>query len=64
MDDLRKLLERQSEWQKRRAALSWPEKIRMVEAVRESAALFSRSRPKSPASDLRKEPTDGTESPI
>jgi hypothetical protein len=36
MSDVLKLLERQAKWQKSRAALSWPEKIRMAEAIRES----------------------------
>jgi hypothetical protein len=36
MREVQKLLERQARWQKGRAALSWPEKIRMAEAIRES----------------------------
>jgi len=40
MRDIQKLLERQARWQKERAALSWPEKIRMAEAIRESAKLL------------------------
>jgi len=36
MSDVQKPLERQAKWQKSRAALSWPEKIRMAEAMRES----------------------------
>ncbi len=44
MSDTRKLLERQAAWQKTRAALTWPEKIRMAEAVRESASQLSRAR--------------------
>ena len=35
MTDVRRLLERQAEWQKARGGLSWPEKIRMAEAMRE-----------------------------
>ncbi|MBI3405294.1 MAG: hypothetical protein HY046_07520 [Acidobacteria bacterium] len=34
--ELKELFERQAAWQKGRAKLSWPEKIRMVEALRES----------------------------
>jgi hypothetical protein len=37
MSDIQELLERQARWQKTRRALSWPEKIRMAERVRESA---------------------------
>lgn len=37
MNETLALLERQALWQKSRQALSWPEKIRMAEAIRESA---------------------------
>lgn len=40
MRDVEKMLERQARWQKRRAALPWPEKIRMAEAIRESVRLL------------------------
>jgi len=40
MRDARDLLERQARWQKGRKALSWPEKIRLVEGVRESARTW------------------------
>ena len=36
MTDVRRLLERQAEWQKARRGLSWPEKIRMAEAMRDA----------------------------
>lgn len=45
MTDTRKELERQAAWQKARVALTWPEKIRMAQAVREWAANFCRARP-------------------
>lgn len=44
-DEIRKLLERQVAWQKSLAALPWPEKVRMAEAVRECVAKFKRTRP-------------------
>ena len=44
MTETRKLLECQAAGQKRRAPLTWPEKVRMVEAVRDSAAQLSRAR--------------------
>lgn len=47
--DVVKLLERQAAWQKSRAALTWEEKIRMVEAVRESVAQFAALRAKADA---------------
>lgn len=34
--DVQQLLRRQAHWQKSRQALSWPEKIRMAERIRES----------------------------
>ncbi len=34
---LQKLFETQAAWQRTRAKLSWPEKIRMAEVMRESA---------------------------
>jgi hypothetical protein len=47
MREIQDLLKRQAEWQKGRRQLSWPEKIRMVEAVRESLLQLrgSTSRP-------------------
>lgn len=44
MTDTHRLLERQAEWQKGRAALTWAEKIRMAEAVREDVAKLRRAR--------------------
>ena len=43
MTDMRRLLERQAEWQKTRNRLSWPEKVRMAEAVRESLRQLRRA---------------------
>ena len=40
MSDIQQLLRRQAEWQKSRKSLSWPEKIRMAEAIRESVLQF------------------------
>lgn len=37
MNEVQALLEKQARWQKSRQALSWPEKIRMAEAIRDSA---------------------------
>jgi hypothetical protein len=36
MSDVHRMLEKQAQWQKARKALSWPEKIRMAELIRES----------------------------
>ena len=36
MTDIQQLLERQAKWQKARGVLSWPEKIRLAEAMREA----------------------------
>ena len=40
--ELQALFEAQAAWQRARARLSWPEKIRMAEAMRESAAQLRR----------------------
>ena len=36
MTDLEQMLKRQTQWQKSRQSLTWPEKIRMAERVRDS----------------------------
>jgi hypothetical protein len=36
MTDIQQMLERQALWQRSRQNLSWPEKIRMAERVRDS----------------------------
>lgn len=43
MRDARELLELQSRWQRRRRALTWAEKIRLAERVRESAGALRAS---------------------
>ena len=51
MTDLKEMLDRQARWQKSRALLTWPEKMRMVEAVRESVqALRAQAVQKQPES--------------
>ena len=46
MNNIRELLKRQADWQKGRKTLSWPEKIRMAESIRESVLTFRRSGPR------------------
>ena len=46
MTEIDKLFERHKEWHKSRIALSWPEKIRMAEAVRESVKKMREMRTK------------------
>jgi len=36
MNDVQEMLKRQAVWQRSRQSLTWPEKIRMAEMVRES----------------------------
>lgn len=36
MTDVERLLQRQAAWQKSRTALTWPEKIRIAEQMRDS----------------------------
>ena len=40
--DLEKLFAAQAAWQRARAKLSWPEKVRLSEILRESARLLRR----------------------
>ena len=48
MIDVNSLLERQEQWQKARRHLSWPEKMRMVLAVRDSVRELTKTRAQSP----------------
>jgi hypothetical protein len=43
VSDAKLLLERQAGWQRARQALTWPEKVRMAEQVRESVLQLRRS---------------------
>lgn len=36
MTDVARLLARQADWQKQRKLLTWPEKVRMAEQIRDS----------------------------
>ncbi len=54
MDEIKRLLERQSRWQSARRNLPWPEKLRLVEALRESVQEL-RSAPVA-AADQGKQP--------
>lgn len=45
MTDVEEMLKRQAEWQKSRQHLTWPEKIRMAEQVRDSVVALRRSSP-------------------
>lgn len=54
MTSLEAMLKRQAHWQKSRQSLSWPEKIRMAEQVRESVKqLRAQPRPIQPAPPKR-----------
>ncbi len=44
MRDVHQLLQRQAQWQKSRQALPWPEKIRLVEGIRDSIEAFRAER--------------------
>ena len=45
MHDVHKLLERQATWQKSRARLSWPEKMRQAEILRDTLLKMRLVRP-------------------
>jgi hypothetical protein len=56
MFDVKIMLERQARWQRSRAKLSWTEKLRMAEILRESALAMGSSQG---TSDLRTEQETG-----
>lgn len=45
MTSFEKHLKKDAAWQKERSALSWAEKVRLAEALRESIAQIRRNRP-------------------
>jgi hypothetical protein len=49
MSEIQALLERQARWQKLRRELPWPEKIQMVERIRESVRKLRAARKADPA---------------
>ncbi len=49
MSEVQQLLARQARWQKTRQTLSWPEKIRMAERIRESVRQLRKTRKADPA---------------
>ena len=58
MSDHPPLLDRYARWQKDRAALSWPEKIRMAERLRESVRALKRTAPARKAEPTGNDTTD------
>lgn len=60
MSEIQRLLDRQASWQKTRREFSWPEKIRMAEAIRGSVRQF-----RQPCQDSPKLPkASGTRPPF
>lgn len=47
MLEVKRMLERQQAWQASRRLLSWPEKLRMVEALAETLRVFAAVRTSS-----------------
>jgi hypothetical protein len=57
MTEVSERLNKQAQWQKRRRALSWPEKVRLAEAVRDSVEALRRAPAEpSPSSPARTRP--------
>jgi hypothetical protein len=50
MTEIQQVLERQAAWQKERRHLSWEEKIRMIEDLRESIREMRESQPSAQTS--------------
>jgi hypothetical protein len=51
--DVKQMLIRQEAWQASRRLLSWPEKLRMAEAIRETVRVFADLRASSGGKALR-----------
>jgi hypothetical protein len=51
--DVAALFRRQAAWQKTRASLSWPEKIRLAEQIRESITGLKAGAPRQTKADRR-----------
>jgi hypothetical protein len=60
MNDPGQILNRQAQWQKSRQALTWPEKIRLAERVRESVRLWG-ARPGPVARRPAERPSGGAD---
>ena len=60
MNELDKQFARQAQWQTDRKALSWPEKVRQAEAIRDAIKTLRGEKPDSPASQAAGVATDRT----
>jgi hypothetical protein len=56
MSDLQHLFQRQAAWQKKRESLSWPDKIRMVEAMQGTLRQLRNSGDRLPNSRIPDSP--------
>jgi hypothetical protein len=63
MADTHELFERRAAWQAGRRRLSWPEKVRMAEAIRESLVRLRSTRPLDPKTVHAERPKSPPESP-
>jgi len=63
-DEVRALLERHARWQRSRQLLSWSEKVRIAESVRESVLQLRRApTQRSTASESPVSPLDSNRTP-
>ncbi len=60
MDEFSKRLERQAQWQKSRKSLSWPEKVRQAEAIRDAIKALRATKTDSPPTGNSPAPKDLT----
>ncbi len=63
MTDARELFERRAAWQAGRRRLSWPEKVRMAEAIRGPLVRLRSTRPIDPKRVHAERPKAPPESP-
>ena len=60
MNELEKQFATQARWQTGLKALSWPDKVRQAEAIRDSIKTLRGEKPESPASQAAGVATDRT----
>lgn len=56
MTDIAELLKRQAEWQKSLKDLTWEEKVRMAERVRDCVAQLKRAKARRPDGSMEPQP--------
>ena len=64
MSDVQKTFDRQAQWQRRRADLTWPEKVQQAKVMREAVLQLRAKRPSSATKLLNPESPPGRTSSL